>query len=521
MIKNSGLKLPPARLHNRSRSVLALCLLLLPLSASAAEITDNNFTTAVNLWFDDEAAATTTYGHISNWDVSAVTDMFQAFKDRASFNEDISSWNTSAVTEMDDMFSGATSFDQAIGGWDTSAVIEMYGMFYAATSFDQDVGGWDTSAVTEMYEMFTEATSFNQDIGDWNVSAVTDMDDMFYDATALSDANKGLIHASFSTNANWDYDWSAFVEAPNQPPVFVEANLDFSVDEAQPPGAFVGQLSATDPDGDPLAYSLVAGPGDYDNAAFRMNGNVLETAVELDYETGYLRYLRLAADDGKGGRVEQSIVVQVRNVFIPIVKTLPAGEVTHYRADLSGHLLADGFSPVLEMGVEVSRDWQFSPNDPSTRHIPAQASGAQFALPVGQLEPATRYYYRAYAVNGEGTAYGAKKRLTTKRAPQNDPWGQATSLGDGWLDLPWFGTFRTYENGWIFHHALGWAYASGTSEDDVWLWSPDWGWLWTSAATYPHLHAHGEQAWLYLVKDASGKTVFYHYRLGQWLGAKP
>ncbi len=331
---------------------------------------------------------------------------------------------------------------------------------------------------------------------------------------ALVDASHNLLSPSVTHSVTFT------VEETNHSPENLTLDNEF-VDEAQPPGAFVGQLAATDPDGDPLTYSLVAGPGDYHNAAFKMNGNVLETAVELDYETGYLCYLRLAADDGKGGRVEQSIVVQVRNVFIPIVKTLPAGEVTHDRADLSGHLLADGFSPVLEMGVEVSRDWQFSPNDPSTRRVPAPALGAQFALSVGQLEPATRYYYRAYAVNGEGTAYGAKKRFTTKRAPQNDPWGQATSLGNGWFDLPWFGTFRTYENGWIFHHALSWAYASGTSEDDVWLWSPDWGWLWTSAETYPHLHSHGEQTWLYLIKDASGKTVFHHYRMRQWLSTKP
>ena len=34
-------------------------------------LTDGNFQTAVNLWFSDEANATATYGHISNWDVSA------------------------------------------------------------------------------------------------------------------------------------------------------------------------------------------------------------------------------------------------------------------------------------------------------------------------------------------------------------------------------------------------------------------------------------------------------------------
>ena len=67
-------------------------------------ITNSNFLTAVNLWFSDENNATETYGHISDWNTSAVTDMANAFKDRATFNEDIGSWDTSSVTRMSNMF---------------------------------------------------------------------------------------------------------------------------------------------------------------------------------------------------------------------------------------------------------------------------------------------------------------------------------------------------------------------------------------------------------------------------------
>jgi hypothetical protein len=125
-------------------------------------------------------------------------------------------------------------------------------------------------------------------------------------------------------------------------------------------------------------------------------------------------------------------------------------------------------------------------------------------------------------VNGEGTALGAKKRFTTKRAPQTDPWGNAAALGQGWFYLSWFGTFRPFENSWIYHQDLGWAYAKGTSEDSVWLWLPDWGWIWTSAGVFPHVHLHDQQSWLYfLSKDASGKPVFFHYGIRLWLNAAP
>ncbi len=56
--------------------------------------------------------------------------------------------------------------------------------------------------------------------------------------------------------------------------------------ENQPAGATVGTLQADDPDvGDPITFSLVAGAGDTDNAAFTLNGNLLRSTAILDHET--------------------------------------------------------------------------------------------------------------------------------------------------------------------------------------------------------------------------------------------
>ena len=85
-------------------------------------LTDANFQTAVNLWFSDEANATMTYGHISDWNTSAVTDMYQAFMGRTDFNEDISGWDVGNVISMQQLFRGASSFNQPIGRWDVSSV---------------------------------------------------------------------------------------------------------------------------------------------------------------------------------------------------------------------------------------------------------------------------------------------------------------------------------------------------------------------------------------------------------------
>ena len=149
-------------------------------------ITDANIQTAVDLWISDSAAATTTYGDISTWDVSQVTNMSELFYNKTTFNDDISNWDVSNVTNMYALLWQATSFNQDIGAWDVSSVTNMYIMFNGALAFNQDISTWNVSSVTDMSGMFEIASAFNQDIGSWNVSNVTNMNTMFYDATSFN-----------------------------------------------------------------------------------------------------------------------------------------------------------------------------------------------------------------------------------------------------------------------------------------------------------------------------------------------
>jgi len=148
---------------------------------------------AVNLWCSNRAEAEEKYGHISDWDVSSVTDMSKLFMDKiefnddmsrlfmdkAGFNDDISCWNVSNVTNMSYMFYGTSGFNRPIGNWNVSNVTDMRSMFMCAHSFNEPIGNWEVSNVTNMAFMFSMADVFNQAIGDWNVSNVTNMKGMF------------------------------------------------------------------------------------------------------------------------------------------------------------------------------------------------------------------------------------------------------------------------------------------------------------------------------------------------------
>ena len=149
-----------------------------------SQVTDNTFFSAISECLStnpvDGLCSNSEYGAMPDWDVSQVTNMHSAFKERNNFNADISSWDVSNVTTMEQMFYEAYDFNQSLNDWDVSNVTNMLGMFYDAFVFNGDVSSWDVSGVTSMLGMFYYAPSFNQPIGDWDVSNVTNMNKMFY-----------------------------------------------------------------------------------------------------------------------------------------------------------------------------------------------------------------------------------------------------------------------------------------------------------------------------------------------------
>ena len=153
--------------------------------ADAAALKD-----AVNAWVADAAAAEATFGHISGWDVSAVTSLESLFQN-LDLNEDLNGWDTSQVVSMKRTFQKATLFNSELNGWDVSRVADFGRAFFQANSFDRSLVDWDTRSANTMFGMFRSAIALTHDAhASWNVSAVTNFNVMFDYADALSNCSR-------------------------------------------------------------------------------------------------------------------------------------------------------------------------------------------------------------------------------------------------------------------------------------------------------------------------------------------
>jgi predicted extracellular nuclease len=84
-----------------------------------------------------------------------------------------------------------------------------------------------------------------------------------------------------------------------------------SVDENKPAGTLVGTVSASDPDGNPLTFSLVDNAGG--RFAIDASGH-LTTAIPLDFESGASYNVTARADDGHGLTTDRIFTIAVGDV---------------------------------------------------------------------------------------------------------------------------------------------------------------------------------------------------------------
>jgi len=96
---------------------------------------------------------------------------------------------------------------------------------------------------------------------------------------------------------------------------------------------------------------------------------------------------------------------------LPKLTTNAITTFTDTTATLGGNITGEGSPPYTERGVVYAT----TPN-PTTAKNKTPVTGSEtgdFSVNVSELTANTRYYVRAYAINSEGTIYGAQVRFTT------------------------------------------------------------------------------------------------------------
>jgi hypothetical protein len=116
---------------------------------------------------------------------------------------------------------------------------------------------------------------------------------------------------------------------------------------------------------------------------------------------------------GGGGGATQNVAATGAGVnTIPSVTSGTASAITQTTATVSGTIPANGCSAVTAYGIEFSTTNGF-PNGTGTAVASTNLSGINFSSALTGLAPSTTYYYKAYATNAGGTAYGTLGSFTT------------------------------------------------------------------------------------------------------------
>jgi hypothetical protein len=172
---------------------------------------------ARDAWCQNADSATATYGHIGQWDVTAVTDLSTMFCANPCVNNDY--WCRPCNT-------ACTSYDGRNLTWDTSRATIMRYMFHTNSGLDAPLA-FDVSRVTFMSGALLSACAH-----DACVLCAADVaarqsrvPGMFDYTSGLSDCNKAAIHSAFkfgdplAESPHWGYShWGTLCQDPPPPP---------------------------------------------------------------------------------------------------------------------------------------------------------------------------------------------------------------------------------------------------------------------------------------------------------------
>ncbi len=149
-------------------------------------------------------------------------------------------------------------------------------------------------------------------------------------------------------------------------------------------------------------------------------GSIGGFSSEMKYLKGSTTYyVRAYASNIAGTTFGNMVSFKTDPCTIATLTTRSPSDVTGSSVISGGDISDDGGDPVTDFGVIWSTHKDFVPNIASDDKTTQSRPGARsFSSNPINLSPGTTYYMRAYAINGEGVAFGNQVSFTTLDKPE-------------------------------------------------------------------------------------------------------
>ena len=309
-----------------------------------------------------------------------------------------------------------------------------------------------------------------------------------------------LIYSHTDQAGNHAVTVKRIVQVLNTLPTELVSQSPLSVLENQPIGTFVGTFtSRSDNINSKLAYRLVD-DGSSKDSFFTLDENgTLRTASVFDFEMGAKQFeIIVEVADQFGASHSERFTVDLLNIvedldddgiedaydedidgdgftneteategtdphdpysltMQPLLKTSSESFDDNGSIILRGRVEADGGGKITDVGFVLSSNASFSSASGDNIWLRGEGDANNFYLKVEDNPFEGYFYYRAWAKNVAGYGIGSLKKVVLRE--ESNGWlGVVDDLEGGWKKSSWFGTFRVYEDGWLYHARLGWLY---------------------------------------------------------------
>lgn len=139
---------------------------------------------------------------------------------------------------------------------------------------------------------------------------------------------------------------------------------------------------------------------------------------DVDLQNGKEYTYRVYAFNTTGKSLTYTNEASVMPSGLPVLYTTPVNSIEASSAVVGGQISSDGGAFLTEVGVVWSKDP--NPNIELDTRASQPMNGPYFESQLTSLQPETKYYARAYAVNKNGVGYGEEISFTTaEMEPKN------------------------------------------------------------------------------------------------------